>query len=110
MTNVSCKRFKQLGFKKNSFVIDILSFLVQNFNPTNLERKLDSRTEKEMVKFSWEECILHDFVRYKYKIENYAAISKPNITYQKANEIVKNFINEHKNRINYLKYKNRKKV
>ena len=40
-----------------------------------------------------------------YKIENYAVISKPNITYQKANEIVKNFINEDKNRINYLKFK-----
>ena len=40
-----------------------------------------------------------------YKIENYAVISKPNITYQKANEIVKNFINEDKNQIKYLKFK-----
>ena len=40
-----------------------------------------------------------------YKIENYAVISKPNKTYQKAKEIVKNFINEDKNRINYLKFK-----
>ena len=78
---------------------------MQNFNPINLERKLDSETEKEMVKFLWDECITHDFVRYMYKIENYAVISKPNITYQKANEIVKNFINEDKNRINYLKFK-----
>ena len=52
-----------------------------------------------------DEFITHDFVRYMYKIENYAVISKPNITYQKANEIVKNFINEDKNRINYLKFK-----
>ena len=58
-----------------------------------------------MVKFLWDECITHDFVRYMYKIENYAVISKPNITYQKANEIVKNFINEDKNQINYLKSK-----
>ena len=69
---------------------------MQNFNLINLERKLDSKTE-EMVKFLWGKCITHDFVRYMYKIENYAVICKPSITYQKANEIVKNFINEDKN-------------
>ena len=37
-TNISYGRFKQSDFKKNSFIIDILSFLVQNFNPINLEK------------------------------------------------------------------------
>ena len=50
LTNVSYRRFKQSDLKKNSFIIDVLPFLVQNFNPINLERKLDSETEKEMVK------------------------------------------------------------
>ena len=40
-----------------------------------------------------------------YKIENYVVISKPNLTYQKANDIVKNFLKEHSNEINLLKYK-----
>ena len=40
-----------------------------------------------------------------YKIENYVIISKPNLTYQKANDIVKNFLKEDANRINLLKYK-----
>ena len=53
LTNVSYRRFKQSDFKNNSFIIDILLFLVQNVNPINLERKLDSETEKEMVKFLW---------------------------------------------------------
>ena len=38
-----------------------------------------------MVKFSWDEGILQDFVRYMYKQNNYTEISKPNLTYQKAN-------------------------
>ena len=42
-----------------------------------------------MVKFLWDECIPHDFVRYMYKQNNYTEISKPNLTYQKANSIVK---------------------
>ena len=40
-----------------------------------------------------------------HKIENYVIISKPNLTYQKANDIVKNFLKEDANRINLLKYK-----
>ena len=51
LTDVSYRRFKQSDFNKNSFIIDILSFLVQNFNPINLERKFDIEKEREMVKF-----------------------------------------------------------
>ena len=57
-----------------------------------------------MIKFLWDECIPHDFVRYMYQQVNYNVISKPNVTYQKANEIVKQFIFEDPNRINTLKY------
>ena len=94
-----------LNFIKNSFIIDTLSFLVQNFNPINLERKLDVDEERGMIKLLWGNCIPHGFVRYMYKQQNYAVISKPNLTYQKANNIVKNFILEDMNRINTLKYK-----
>ena len=97
LTNVSYRRFKQSDFKKDSFVIDILSFLLQNFNPINLERKLDSEKHRKMVTFLWDECITHDFVRYMYKIENYVLISKTNLTYQKANNIVQNLLKEDAN-------------
>ena len=105
LTNVSYRRFKQSDFNKNSFIIDILLFLVQNFNPINLERKLDIEKERDMIKFLWDECILHDFIRYLYKQVNYIEISKSNLTYQKANNIVKNFISEDLNQIYTLKYK-----
>ena len=41
--------------------------LLQNFNPINLERKLDVEKEHDMVKYLWDDCIPHDFVRYMYK-------------------------------------------
>ena len=78
---------------------------MQNFNPINLESKLDVERDREMVKFLWDECITHDFVRYMYKIKNYVVISKPNLTYQKANNIVKNFLKENVNQINLLQYR-----
>ena len=105
LTNVSYRIFKQLDFNKTSSIVHILSFLVQNFNLINLERKLDVEKERDMVKYLWDDCIPHDFVRYMYKQENYAVISKLNLTYQKTNKIVKNFLLEESNRINILKYK-----
>ena len=70
-----------------------------------MERKLDAEKERDMVKYLWDDCIPHDFLRYMYKQENYGVISKPNLTSRKANKIVKNFLLEESNRINILKYK-----
>ena len=95
---------------KNSFIIDILSFLVQNFNPINWERKFDIEKERDLVKLLWDECIPHDFVRCMYKQNNYTETSKLNLTYQKANNIVKTYVLEESNRINLLKFKIEKKI
>ena len=105
MTIVSYRRFKQKGFNNSSFIIDILQFVVQYFTPINLDRKLNNEKDKFMVKVLWDECIPHDVMRYVYKNQNYNAISNPKLTYQKANAIVKNFIEEDVNRIKLLKYK-----
>ena len=52
LTNVSYRRFKQRDFNKKNVIVDIMSFLTQNFNPINLDRKLDSEKECDIVKFS----------------------------------------------------------
>ena len=105
LANVAYRRFKQSDFMIDSFVIDILSFLVQNCNPINLEIKLEAEKEREMVKFLWDVCIPHEFVNFMLKQKSYNIISQPNVTYLKANEIVKNYLLEDGNRINQLKYK-----
>ena len=104
-TNLSYRRYKQKDFNNASFInfiIDILSFIVQNFTPINLDWKLDGEKEK------WDECILHDFTRYIYKSDNHVVLSNPKLTYQKADGMAKNFIEEDTNRINILKYKTEK--
>ena len=67
LTNVAYRRFKQSDFMKDSFVIDILSFLVQNCNLINLEIKLEAEKERELVKFLWDVCIPHEFVNFMLK-------------------------------------------
>ena len=105
LTNVSYRRFKQSDFHNSSFIVDILSFLVQNFNLGNLDTKLDLEKERDMVKFLWDKCILHEFVTFLYKEKYYEEISQPNLTYQKANNITKEYLVENPQRINQLKFK-----
>ena len=105
LTNFSSRRLKLSDFNINGFIIDILPFFVQNFNLINLDWKLDNEKEIDMVKCLWDEYIPHEFLRYIYNSENYIIISNPKLTYQKANEIVVNFVTEDINRINLLKSK-----
>ena len=100
LTNVSYRRFKQSDFNKSGFIIDILSFSLQNFNPINLDRKLDTEKERYTVKFLWDEPIPHEFVSYIYKQHNITQLSRPNLTYQKVNNIIKEYLVENNNRIN----------
>ena len=91
LTNVSYRRFKQSDFHKNNFIFDMLSFLLQNFNPVNLDINLDTDKERETVKFLWDECIPIEFVQFIYKHKYFTQISQPSLTYQKANTIVKEY-------------------
>ena len=105
LTNVSYRRFKQSDFYKNSFVIDILSFMVQNFIPVNLDIKLETEKERDMVKFMWDVCVPNEFVSFMLKHNNHNMISQPNLTYQKADNIVKAYLAKNKERISTIKYK-----
>lgn len=106
LTNVSYKRFKTSDFNKTNFVVDILSFLVQNCNPANLEIKLETEKEREMVKFLWDTCVPRKFTIFLLKQENFNIISQTNLTYQKANKIVSNYVlNATQEEIAQLKYK-----
>ena len=58
-----------------------MSFMVQNFNPINLDIKLEVEKERDMVKFMWDMCVRHAFVSFILKQENYNIISQRNLTY-----------------------------
>ena len=78
---------------------------MQNFNPVNLYIKLDLEKERDMIKYLWDECIPHEFVTFSYKEKYYKEISQPNLTYQKMNNIVSEYLVENPQRINQLKFK-----
>ena len=97
---------KDSDFQKTNFVVDILSFMVDNCNPTNLEIKLETEKEKEMVKFLWDTCVPINFTKYLLQQKQFNIISQTNLTYQKSNKIVLNYLNENSpDKLSQLKYK-----
>ena len=73
-------------------MVDVLSFLVQNFNPINLDIKLDMEKERDMIKFIWNECIPDEFVRFTYKDKYYEEISQPNFDLSKSKQHCKRIL------------------
>ena len=51
LTNVGYRRFKESDFLNLNFILDILSFLLQNFNPINIDRKVETEDEQLMISF-----------------------------------------------------------
>ena len=106
LTNVGYRRFKDSDFQKTNFVVDILSFMVYNCNPTNLEIKLETERERDMIKFLWDICVPRDFTKYLLQQKQFNIISQTNLTYQKSNKIVLNYLNESRQeRLSQLKFK-----
>ena len=105
LTNVGYRRFKDSDFQKTNFVIDILSFMVYSCNPTNLEIKLETEKERDMIKFSWDNCVPHEFTKYILQQKQFNIISQTNLTYQKSNKIALSYLNENEERLAQLKYK-----
>ena len=92
LTNVGYRRFKESDFLNLNFILDILSFLLQNFNPINIDRKVDTESEQLMINFIWEVCVPYEFAAEIYKSPNYQILADPKLSFQKANQIVKKWI------------------
>ena len=107
LTNVAYRRYKESDFDKTNFIIDILSFLVYNCNPTNLEIKLEMDRERDMIKFLWDTCLPINFTKFIMQKEQFNIISQTNLTYQKSNKIVLDFFSDDddKQKISQMKFK-----
>ena len=92
LTNVGYRRFKESDFLNLNFIIDLLTFLIQNFNPINVARKIDTEDEQLMIHFIWEKCVPYELTAEIYKQPNYQILADPKLTYHRANQIIKNWI------------------
>ena len=79
--------------------------MVYSCNPTNLEIKLETEKERDMIKFLWDNCVPHEFTKYILQQKQFNIISQTNLTYQKSNKIALSYLNENEERLAQLKYK-----
>ena len=84
-------------------MLDIFLFLLQNLNPTQLDRKFNSETDKSYVKMLWEKCIPSELCKFVYLKENFTQLSQSKITFQMANNIIKVFVEQNKTNIELLR-------
>ena len=103
LTNASYRRFKPEDFEETTFVLDAFTFLVQNLNPIALNRKLKTDIKRNYVKMLWEKCISLKFNKFILTEENYMLLCQTQLTYQKANKIVKKFVKDDDENIALLK-------
>ena len=101
-TNLSY-RWYNLKDEKESFYIDLFSYLLLHLNPISLDRKLDSDFERNQLKMIWDVCVPRNFKKYIFEKDNFVELSKQGLTYQKANDIELNFIEKDKQNIYLLK-------
>ena len=88
LTNLCYRRYKPEDAEKKNFVINVFSFLIQNLNPTGLDRKLETSLRRDYVKMVWDTCVPHKFTKLIYLKDNFFELSKPHIVYQKANNLL----------------------
>ena len=68
-----------------------------------MDRKLDNENERLYVWMLWKKCLPHAITRFIYLSKNYNILGDPKLTHQKANAVVKKFIEENSNNITLLK-------
>ena len=52
----------------------------------------------------WQKCLPQQFTRCIFLYDNLLAVAQMEITYQKANSVVKQFLREHQSQLNHLKH------
>ena len=75
LTNVSYRRYN-LKDEKESFYIDLFSYLLLNLNPIGLDRKLDSDFERNQLKIIWDVCVPTSFTKCIFEKDNFVELSK----------------------------------
>ena len=69
-----------------------------------IDRKFDNENDRQCIKMLWQKCLPQQFTRYIFLYDNFLALTQMEITYQKGNSVVKQFLTEHPSELNHLKH------
>ena len=104
LTNIAYRKYKKSDFSSSNIVIDVYSFLLQCLKPLMTNRKFDYENNRQCIKMLWQKCMPQQFTQYIFLYDNFLALTQMKITYQKANDVAKQFLKEHLDELNQLKH------
>ena len=104
LTNIPYRRYKKSDFINGNFVIGGYFFLLQNLNPLMIDRKCNNENDRKCINMLWQKGLLQQFTQYIFLYDNFLTLSLMEITYQKANSVVKQFLTEYQSVFNHLKH------
>ena len=97
LTNLSYKRINRLDFDNKSYVLDILTFIIQYLNIFLIDIKLETEYEKNMLMFIWQKCLpsnLTNFVSTKY---NYDTLTKKDLKFKDVYVMIHEYMSKDDN-------------
>ena len=104
LTNLSYTRVNNLDFDNYSYVLDILTFIVQYLNVFLLDIKLETELEKNMLLFIWQNCLPVKLTNFVSSENNYYTLTRNNLKFKDVHLIVQEYMSSDKE--NYIEAKN----
>ena len=104
LTNISYRQLNKNDHSNVSFVLDYISFIMQNLNLFSLERKFNSQTDQHYVNILWEKCLSKRLYRIVCREENFMILNQWNVTNQKATKIVEENVQKMKKTVALHEY------
>ena len=92
LTNLSYIRVNRLDFDNKSYVLDILTFIIQYLNSFLLDLKLETDLEKNMLMFVWQNCLPTKLTNFVSTKDNYDTLTKNNLKFKDVYLIVQEYM------------------
>ena len=92
LTNLSFVRINNLDFENKSYVLDILTFIVQYLNIFLLDIKLETDLERNMLTFIWQNCLPFNLTNFISNEDNYYTLTKNNVKFKEVYLIIQNYM------------------
>ena len=92
LTNLSYIRINSLDFDNKSYVLDILTFIIQYLNVFLLDIKLETELEKNMLMFVWQNCLPTKLTNFVSNKDNYDELTKNNLKFKDVYSIIQEYM------------------
>ena len=102
LTNICHRRIGNKDFISQSFIEDCYSFIFKYLNPIFMEIKFNEN-HTNILQLFWENCIPKEYLNFMYLEENFKKLHDLILKFNTCNNIVKKFIQDHKNNFELLK-------